>query len=47
MTKTALITGISGQDGRFLSEYLLGLNYNVHGLVRRLSTREKLALDYF
>ncbi len=40
MTKTALITGISGQDGSFLSEYLLGLNYNVHGLVRRLSVSE-------
>ncbi len=40
MKKTALITGISGQDGSFLSEYLLSLNYNVHGLVRRLSVSE-------
>jgi GDPmannose 4,6-dehydratase len=40
MTKTALITGISGQDGSFLAEHLLSLNYNVHGLIRRLSVSE-------
>jgi GDPmannose 4,6-dehydratase len=33
--KTALITGISGQDGSYLSEYLLSLEYRVFGLVRR------------
>lgn len=33
--KTALITGISGQDGSYLAEYLLGLGYSVYGLVRR------------
>jgi GDPmannose 4,6-dehydratase len=33
--KTALITGISGQDGSYLAEYLLGLGYRVCGLVRR------------
>ena len=33
--KRALITGISGQDGSYLAEYLLGLNYQVYGLVRR------------
>ena len=38
MTKTALITGITGQDGSFLAELLLEKNYIVHGLVRRSST---------
>ena len=33
--KSALITGISGQDGSYLAEYLLGLGYQVYGLVRR------------
>lgn len=37
MTKTALITGVSGQDGHYLSEHLLGLGYEVYGLVRRTS----------
>lgn len=36
--KTALITGITGQDGSYLAEFLLSKGYNVHGLVRRLST---------
>ncbi len=35
--KKALITGISGQDGSYLAEYLLGLGYSVYGLVRRES----------
>lgn len=38
MTKTALITGITGQDGSHLAEYLLSLGYKVYGLVRRTST---------
>jgi len=37
MKKTALITGISGQDGSYLAEYLLNLGYEVHGLVRRVA----------
>jgi GDPmannose 4,6-dehydratase len=43
MTKKALITGITGQDGSYLAEYLLDLGYEVHGLVRRvaLETPEK------
>jgi GDPmannose 4,6-dehydratase len=40
MTKKALITGITGQDGSYLAEYLLGLGYEVHGLVRRNSITE-------
>jgi GDPmannose 4,6-dehydratase len=36
--KTALITGITGQDGSYLAELLLGKGYTVHGLIRRAST---------
>jgi GDPmannose 4,6-dehydratase len=38
--KSALITGITGQDGAYLSELLLSKGYEVHGLVRRSSTAE-------
>lgn len=48
--KTALITGISGQDGSYLAEFLLKKGYIVHGLVRRTSTfnieRIKHLLNY-
>ena len=37
MTKKALITGITGQDGSYLAEYLLSLGYEVHGIVRRVA----------
>jgi len=40
MTKKALITGISGQDGSYLTEYLISLGYEVHGVVRRHSVAE-------
>ena len=40
MTKRALITGITGQDGSYLTEHLLGLGYEVHGIVRRHSLAE-------
>ena len=40
MSKTAFITGITGQDGSYLSEYLLGLGYEVHGIMRRHSVAE-------
>ena len=36
--KTALITGINGQDGSYLAELLLGKGYEVHGIIRRSST---------
>jgi GDPmannose 4,6-dehydratase len=36
--KTALIFGITGQDGSFLAEFLLGKGYDVHGVIRRAST---------
>ncbi len=38
MTKRALITGITGQDGSYLAEFLLSMDYEVYGLVRRSST---------
>ena len=38
--KKAFITGINGQDGSYLTEYLLSLGYEVHGMVRRNSTSE-------
>lgn len=37
MKKVALITGITGQDGSYLAEFLLEKNYEVHGIVRRVS----------
>ncbi|XP_005101948.2 GDP-mannose 4,6 dehydratase [Aplysia californica] len=36
--KVALITGITGQDGSYLAEFLLGKGYEVHGIIRRAST---------
>ncbi len=43
--KTALITGVTGQDGSFLSEFLIGKGYDVHGTIRRSSVdfRERIA----
>ncbi len=38
--KKAFITGIAGQDGSYLAEYLLSLGYEIHGIVRRNSTPE-------
>jgi len=35
--KTALITGITGQDGSYLAEFLLAKGYKVHGIKRRAS----------
>ena len=43
--KTALITGITGQDGSFLTELLLSKGYEVHGVVRRASTFNTDRLD--
>lgn len=40
MAKKALITGITGQDGSYLSEHLLSIGYEVHGLVRRVALEE-------
>ena len=35
--KKALITGVTGQDGSYLAEFLLSKNYQVHGILRRTS----------
>ncbi|HET7623885.1 MAG TPA: GDP-mannose 4,6-dehydratase, partial [Verrucomicrobiae bacterium] len=45
MAKKALITGITGQDGSYLAELLLGKGYEVHGIVRRASTFNRGRLD--
>src|ERR1700736_5359970 len=39
MSRRALITGITGQDGAYLAEFLLDKGYEVHGMVRRSSTQ--------
>src|SRR5882724_10191418 len=44
-TKRALITGVTGQDGSFLAEFLLTKGYQVHGIVRRASTFNTERLD--
>ena len=41
MKKTALITGITGQDGSYLAEFLLKKGYSVHGMVRRVAAEDK------
>ncbi|MEO8437419.1 MAG: GDP-mannose 4,6-dehydratase [Chloroflexota bacterium] len=46
MTKRALITGITGQDGSYLAELLLGKGYEVHGLIRRSSTFSTSRIDH-
>ena len=43
--KKALITGINGQDGSYLTELLLGKNYEVHGIIRRQSSRNTKRID--
>lgn len=44
--KKALITGITGQDGSFLAEFLLEKGYEVHGLIRRSSTFNTRRIDH-
>ena len=46
MTKKALITGITGQDGSYLAELLLSKGYEVHGLIRRSSTFNTERIDH-
>ena len=46
MAKTALITGVTGQDGSYLSELLLGKGYTVHGLIRRSSSFNTERIDH-
>ena len=44
--KKALITGITGQDGSYLTELLLSKGYEVHGIIRRASTFNTERLDH-
>jgi GDPmannose 4,6-dehydratase len=44
--KRALITGITGQDGSYLAELLLGQGYDVHGIIRRASTFNTVRIDH-
>lgn len=46
MTKTALITGVTGQDGAYLAEFLLGKGYMVHGIKRRTSLFNTDRIDH-
>ncbi len=46
MTRKALITGITGQDGSYLAELLLGKGYEVHGLIRRSSSISTGRIDH-
>ncbi len=46
MTKTALITGITGQDGSYLAEFLLEKGYEVHGIKRRASSFNTQRIDH-
>jgi GDPmannose 4,6-dehydratase len=46
-SKVALITGITGQDGSYLAEFLLSKGYEVHGLIRRSSSFNTARIDHF
>ncbi|MDP7423530.1 MAG: GDP-mannose 4,6-dehydratase [bacterium] len=46
MSKIALITGITGQDGSYLAELLLNKQYEVHGIIRRASTFNTKRIDH-
>lgn len=46
MGKVAFITGITGQDGSYLAEFLLNKDYEVHGLIRRSSTFNTSRIDH-
>ena len=46
MSKRALITGITGQDGSYLAEFLLRKGYEVHGIIRRASTFNTSRIDH-
>ena len=46
MSKTALITGITGQDGSYLAEFLLEKGYKVHGITRRASISNTARIDH-
>jgi GDPmannose 4,6-dehydratase len=46
MAKRAIVTGITGQDGSYMTEFLLSLGYEVHGIMRRASTFNTHRIDH-
>ena len=46
MRKVALITGVTGQDGAYLAEFLLKKGYHVHGVKRRSSSLNTARIDH-
>ncbi len=44
--KVALITGVAGQDGAYLAEFLLNKDYEVHGIERRSSSLNTARIDH-
>jgi GDPmannose 4,6-dehydratase len=46
LTRIALITGITGQDGAYLAEFLLAKGYIVHGVKRRASSFNTIRIDH-
>jgi len=46
VAKKALITGVTGQDGAYLAEFLLGKGYEVHGIKRRASSFNTDRIDH-
>ncbi len=46
MSKTALITGVTGQDGSYLAELLMARGYDVHGVVRRTSSLDRSRIEH-
>jgi GDPmannose 4,6-dehydratase len=44
--KTALLTGVTGQDGSYLAEWLIGKGYAVHGVIRRSSSFNTARIDH-
>ena len=46
MKKKAFVTGITGQDGSYLAEFLLKKGYEVHGIIRRASTFNTKRIDH-
>jgi GDPmannose 4,6-dehydratase len=46
MSKRALISGIAGQDGSYLAEFLMAKGYEVHGIVRRSSSMNRARIDH-
>ena len=46
MSRKALITGVTGQDGSYLAEFLLAKDYEVHGIKRRASSFNTSRIDH-